>query len=139
MSETPAHLDASRTDDRPLAGLSRGLAQIFRQLAGRGPTDVRTFWAGDDALLVLLGGGYTRAEHTLWTHGRLDTATNYRNAVLGALEAEMRAVVEDSLGRRVDAVLSTAHHDPDVTAVVFLLEPLGGSGSRAVARWDADE
>jgi hypothetical protein len=46
----------------------------------------------------------------------------------------MRAVVEASLGRTVNAVLAAAHHDPDVMAAVFLLEPLGGSGSAGVRR-----
>jgi hypothetical protein len=100
--------------------------QLFRQRAGRGPTRARSFWAGDDALLVLLGGGYTKAEQTLWDHGRPDTAAAYRLAVLDALEVDMRDVVERAVGRSVAAVLTAAHHDPDVIAAVFLLESLEG-------------
>ena len=111
----------------PLAALSRGLVQLFRHRAGRGPTEAKSFWAGDDAVLVLLGGGYTKAETTRWEQGRSDTAVAYRNAVLDALEDDMREVVEESIGRRVSAVLATAHHDPDVMAAVFLLEPLGAA------------
>jgi uncharacterized protein YbcI len=109
--------------------MSRGLVQLFRHRAGRGPTEAKSFWAGEDALVVLLGGGYTRAEKTLWAQGRPDTAVAYRRAVLEALDTDMRAVVESSVGRDVIAVLAAAHHEPDVMAVVFLLEPLGGSGS----------
>jgi pimeloyl-ACP methyl ester carboxylesterase len=72
---------------------------------------------------VLFGGGYTKAEQTLWDHGRPDTAAAYRLAVLDALEVDMRDVVERSVGRSVTAVLAAAHHDPDVIAAVFLLEP----------------
>ena len=122
-----------------LATLSRGLVQLFRHRAGRGPTEAKSFWAGDDAVLVLFGGGYTKAEKTLWDQGRSDTAVAYRHAVLDALEDDMREVVEDAIGRRVSAVLATAHHDPDVMAAVFLLEPLGGSGSAEERRWGADD
>src|SRR5262245_54286488 len=120
-----------------LAPLSRGLVQLFRQRAGRGPTQAKSFWAGDDTLLVLFGGGYTRAEKTLWDQGRPDTAVAYRRAVLDALEDDMRNVVETSVGRTVVAVLVSAHHDPDVMAAIFVLEPLGGSGSNEAGRWGA--
>jgi Na+-translocating membrane potential-generating system (MpsC) len=122
-----------------LAPLSRGLVHLFRQRAGRGPTQAKAFWAGDDALLILLGGGYTRAERTLWDNGRPDPVVAYRHAVLEALEDEMRDVVEASVDRSVEAVLVSAHHDPDVMAAVFLLEPLGGSGSAEAGRWGAGD
>ena len=117
--------------------MSRGLVQLFRHRAGRGPTQAKSFWAGDDTLRVLFGGGYTKAEKTLWEQGRPDTASSYRHAVLEALQPDMRAVVEGSVGRRVEAVLAAAHHDPDVMAAIFLLEPLGGRGSAEVGRWGA--
>lgn len=132
ISVTISRLPQARADDdgiAPLAALSRGLVQLLRHRAGRGPTQAKAFWAGDDALLALFGGGYTKAEQTLWNQGRSDTAVAYRHAVLGALEDDMRAVVEAAVDRPVIAVMATAHHDPDVMAVVFLLEPLGGSDS----------
>jgi hypothetical protein len=119
--------------------MSRGLVQLFRHRAGRGPTKARSYWAGDDALLVLFGGGYTKAEKTLWSLGRPDTALAYRQAVLGTLEGDMRGVVETSVGRTVTAVLAAVHHEPDVMAAVFLLEPLGGRGSAESGRWGAGE
>ena len=119
----------------PLALLSRGLVQLLRHRAGRGPTKAKAFWAGDEAVLVLFGGGYTKAEETLWLEGRSETAMTYRRAVFGALEDDMRAVVEAAIERPVSAVLSCAHHDPDVMAAVFLLEPLGGSGSPDAGDW----
>ena len=122
-----------------LAPLSRGLVQLFRHRAGRGPTHAKSFWAGDDALLVLFGGGYTKAEKTLWDQGHPDTAVAYRHAVLDALEDDMRSVVNAAVGRSVEAVLVSAHHDPDVMAAVFLLEPLGGSGSAEAGRWGAGD
>jgi hypothetical protein len=69
----------SPSDLLSLAPLSRGLVQLFRLRAGRGATQAKSFWAGDDALLVLFEGGYTKAEKTLWDQGRLDTAAAYRH------------------------------------------------------------
>lgn len=138
MTPGPApRLSSAPTQIHSLAALSRGLVKLFRHRAGRGPTQARSFWAGEDALLVLFGGGFTKAEKTLWEQGRPDTAVAYRQAVLEALEDDMREVVESSLGRTVLAVLATAHHEPDVMAAVFLLEPLGGSGLGEAGRWGA--
>jgi uncharacterized protein YbcI len=130
-----AHIGTAPPYTASLASLSRGLVQLFRHRAGRGPTQAKAYWADDDALLVLFGGGYTRAEKTLWDQGRLDTAVAYRQAVLDALRDDMRAVVEEIVGRTVLAVLSDAHHDPDVMAAIFVLEPLGGSSSAEAGRW----
>jgi hypothetical protein len=126
-------------DSAALAALSRGLVQLFRHRAGRGPTQAKAYWTGDDALLMLFGEGFTKAEKTLWNQGRPDTARAYRRAVLDALECDMREVVETTLQRSVTAVMTAAHHDPDVMAAVFLLEPLGGSGSSDAGRWGAGD
>jgi hypothetical protein len=140
MHSPAAQLRSAPADhNESLAPLSRGLVQLFRHRAGRGPTQAKSFWAGDDTLLVLFGGGYTKAEKTLWDQGRPGTAVAYRHAVLDALEGDMRGVVESALDRPVLAVLAAAHHDPDVMAAVFLLEPLGGSGSGEAGRWGAGD
>jgi uncharacterized protein YbcI len=131
--------NGSAHSDGSLAPLSRGLVQLFRHRAGRGPTQAKSRWADDNTLLVLLTGGYTKAEQTLLHQGRSDAALAYRHAVLEALETDMREVVEAVLDRCVLAVLASAHHDPDVTAAVFLLEPLGGSGSGEAGRWGAGD
>jgi uncharacterized protein YbcI len=101
--------------------------QLLRHRAGRGPTQAKSFWAGEDVLLALFEGGYTKAEQTLWERGRPDTALAYRSAVLDALDADLREIVEDAVDRRVTVILSSVHHEPDVTALVFLLEPAGAA------------
>ena len=111
--------------------------QLLRQRVGRGPSDLKSEWAGRDALLVLVGDGFTTAERTLWHHGRSQTARSYRQAVMEALEPELRGMVEHHTGRTVTALLSCTHHEPDVMATVFLLEPLGGSDSSDAGSGDA--
>jgi Na+-translocating membrane potential-generating system MpsC-like protein len=72
-------------------------------------------------------GGYTKAEQTLWGRGRPDTALAYRRAVLDALDADLHRIVEEAVDRRVRVILSSAQHEPDVMAIVFLLEPEGSA------------
>jgi hypothetical protein len=88
-------------------------------------------------VLVLLGGGYTKAEQTLARQGtpgaRAGVPPGRPRHARGRDARGPRA----SLGRRVDVVMTAANHDPDVMAVVFMLEPLGGSGS--AGRWGAGE
>ena len=56
----------------------------------------------------------------------------YRQAMQEALEADMKAEVEQATGRAVRAVLSSARFEPDVMAEIFLLEP----GNPALRRQD---
>jgi uncharacterized protein YbcI len=122
-------LEASNNSAEIAGLLSRRLVQLLRERSGRGPVRAETHWAGADALVTLFSGGYTKAESTLRNHGRIGTARAYRQALLDALQADARALVEQATGRTVSAFLSCTHHEPDVTAVIFLLEPLGGSDS----------
>ena len=128
---------AGAPSSEALGKLSRDFVQLLRQRVGRGPSEVKSEWAGNDALVVLFGNGFTTAERTLWNHGRSKTARSYRQAVMEALEPEFRAMVEQQTGRGVVALLSCTHHEPDVMAAVFLLEPLGGSDSSDAGSGDA--
>jgi Na+-translocating membrane potential-generating system (MpsC) len=138
MTEAVAQLSAPPATSS-LAVVSRRLVQLMRRRAGRGPTHAKANWAGEDAVLVLFEGGYTKAEQTLWAQGRADAALSYRHAVLDALEDDMRAVLEQELERPVRTVLACARHAPETMAVVFLLEPLGGSDSVSAGRWGAGD
>lgn len=125
------------TGPEVLGLLSRRLVQLLRHRAGRGPTQAKGFWAGDDVVLVLFGGGFTKAEKTLWDHGRAQTALAYRHCVQETLEDAMSHEVEAVTGRHVTAVLSCARQEPDVMAEIFLLEPHGDRGSAGAGDWDA--
>jgi uncharacterized protein YbcI len=130
-------LRPARGNRQELGVLSRRLVQLMRHRAGRGPTEAKSFLAGDDAVLVLFVGGFTKAERTLLDHGRTHMALAYRHAVQEALEREMCAEVEQVMGRAVVAAMGCAHQEPDVVAQVFLLEPLGGSGDPVEEVWGA--
>jgi uncharacterized protein YbcI len=108
-----------------LAELSRRLVQVLRREVGRGPTQAKSYWAGDDLLVTLFGDVFLRSEKTLLTHGQEDVAMAHRGAIQHALRQELRAEVERVVGRTVVAAMGCAHHEPDLMAELFVLEPQG--------------
>ena len=112
-----------------LASISRRIVQLLARRAGKGPTKCKTHWAGPDILVVVLGGGYTEAEHTLFERGRADDVRAYRSAILEALREDMTAEVEELTGRSVVAFMSTSNQDPDLLVEIFVLASQGDGAS----------
>ena len=106
-----------------LVALSDGMVRLFRDFLGKGPDRCKAHWAGDDMLVVLLGGGYTVAEQTLYDAGRGDAVQDSRYALQMALEAQSTAMVERLTGRRVVAFMSASHQGPDLSAEIFVFAP----------------
>lgn len=120
-----------------LAGISRRIVQLLARHAGKGPTKCKTHWAGNDMLVVVLGGGYTEAEQTLHERGRGEAVRQYKAAIQEALREDMCQEVEALTGRKVAAFMSASHQEPDLVVEMFVLEPLvehespaDGDGSR---------
>jgi uncharacterized protein YbcI len=115
-----------------LASISRRIVQLLARHAGKGPTKCKTHWAGPDVLVVVLGGGYTEAERTLYERGRSDDVRAYRSAIQEALSDDMCGEVESLTGRKVVAFMSCSHQEPDLLVELFVLEPLAESPSAAI-------
>jgi len=107
-----------------LASISRRIVQLLARHAGKGPTKCKTHWAGPDLLVVVLGGGYTEAERTLYERGHAEDVRAYRSAIQEALSEDMTAEVEELTRRKVIAFMSTSHQDPDLLVEIFVLEPV---------------
>jgi hypothetical protein len=97
----------------------------MRRDAGRGPTWATTHWAGPDLLVTTFGDCFLLSEKTLLSHGLDGVAMAYRGAIQHALREAMRQEVQETVGRRVIAAMGCAHHDPDLMAELFVLEPVG--------------
>ena len=108
---------------RLLVEISNRVVGLFRDFSGKGPSTCKTFWAGDDLLVVLLRGGFTVAEQTLYEGGRGKAVRESRNALQDTIKSRLTAVIEDVTGRKVVAFMSTSHQDPDLQAELFLLQP----------------
>jgi uncharacterized protein YbcI len=108
------------------ADISNAVVRLVREHFGRGPTQAKTL-VHDDVVVTVLRGGYTHAEKTLYQAGKGDIVEEGRRAMQDVLERQMRASVERLTGRRVTAFLSSNHHDPDVSAEIFMLETHPGA------------
>jgi uncharacterized protein YbcI len=107
----------------PLLEISNATVRLYKQAFGRGPTHARARFAGADTLVVVLQDTMTVTERTLvglGEHGRL---REQRQLLRGAIEQEMRALVERILSRRTLALIHGIDTERDVAAEVFLLAP----------------
>ncbi len=107
-----------------LSALSSALVRLFRDFMGKGPDRCKSYWAGSDMLVILLSGGYTLAEQTLFEAGHGSAVQLSRAALQETLAERMRSTVEELSGREVVAFMSASHQDPDLSAEIFVLQPL---------------
>ncbi len=107
-----------------LVEISNGVVQEFRASVGKGPSKCKSYWAGRDLLVVLLRGGFTVAEQTLFDAGHKQAVHESQRALQDAMEGRLSKIIEDLTGRRVVGFLSASRQSPDLRAELFLLEPL---------------
>jgi len=113
----------------PLLEISNATVRLYKQTFGRGPTHARARFAGADTLVVLLQDTMTVTERKLVALGEHGRLREQRQLLRGAVDEEMRALVERVLARRTLALINGIDTERDVAAEVFLLAPaleLGG-------------
>jgi uncharacterized protein YbcI len=113
--------------------LSNELVRIYKEQFGRGPTRVRTSFAGPDTLVCTLQETFTPAErrlHDLDEHSRL---RDMRMFLQYAAEAEFCGAVERTVGRKVTSFISGIDTRTGVAAEVFCLEPASEGGEESLA------
>lgn len=104
-----------------LLEISNELVRVHKERYGRGPTKARTY-ISDDLVVVVLQGGYSRAESTLVETGRADAVTQTRLAIQETIEEETRATIERLTGRKVRSYMSGNDPKRELQAEVFLLD-----------------
>lgn len=114
-----------------LVELSNRVVQEFRMTVGKGPSKCNSYWAGGDLLVVLLRGGYSVAEQTLFDAGEERAVHDSQHALQNVMEARLTKIVEDLTGRRVSGFLSASRQSPDLRAELFLLEPVEAGDANA--------
>lgn len=126
MNEQEALLAQEGTGkDSVRAEISREMVRLYKDLFGRGPTKVRTEFAGPDTVICTLRESFTPAERALAGLGEHQRLRDTRLFFQHATEDEFRGVVERILGRRVEAFISGTDTKEDVSLEVFYLEPRG--------------
>ena len=133
MSLPPDARDGSAPDGAVLQAISNEMVRIFKEHFGRGPTKVRTEWAGRDVLVCVLEDTLTPAERNLAQMGEHERLRDTRSFFQYASVREFCEPVERITGRRVRAFLSGIDTQVDgLSAETFVLYPPGREGrSRA--------
>ncbi len=108
--------------DSPLQAISNAMAQIYKTQFGRGPTKVKTHFAGPDTVVCILEDTQTPAERRLVELGEDQRLRDVRLFFQYATEDSLRAPVEEATGRRVRAFISGIDVREDASAEIFLLE-----------------
>jgi len=117
---------ADRTDQRTAPGdnlhmaISNTIVRLLREYTGRGPTKARTT-IRDNIVLVMLEQTLTKGEESLVSKGRVDKVIEIRHEFQEAMREECMAKIGELTGRKVTAMLSANHVDPDIGAEIFLL------------------
>lgn len=111
-----------QTPTAPALEIANAVARLHKNYVGRGPTNSRTTIDGD-LVVVLLEGGFTRAERTLDDSERRDLVLAGRIGLQDAMREELIAIVERNLGRRVRSFMSANDLEGNLQSEIFVLEP----------------
>ncbi len=101
--------------------ISREVVRLTHQRAGRGPTRATAFFR-DNIIVVVLRGWLTTAEQSLAEAGRGEAVLHMRRALHEAMRADLREVIEELSGCKVQTSMSTHDVDADVAAELFVLD-----------------
>lgn len=122
---------SSRQDPAPELerAISRGMVTLFKDYAGRGPTETRAY-IHDELIVVLLEDTLTMAERSLARDDQGTMVREIRRQFQGAMREAAVALVEEQLERRVvRAFLSDSSVRPDYAIEVFLLADRDRAGA----------
>ena len=104
--------------------ITRGIVAIYKEYVGRGPTEGHTV-IGHDVVTCVLHDSLLPAEVTLVQEGNASTVRQIRRDFQMAMKGSMTRLVEETLERKVQCLLSDHSPDPDFASEVFVLEPQG--------------
>jgi uncharacterized protein YbcI len=117
-----AEQERSESSKSPRLQISNGMVALMREWTGRGPTKATTTIVGD-MVIVRLEDVLLKAESTLIAKDHAGAVLDMRRRFQLAMRDSMVALVEEALGRKVDAFLSDQHFDPDIALEMFILGP----------------
>jgi uncharacterized protein YbcI len=108
--------------DSVRAEISREMVRLYKELFGRGPTKVRTEFAGPDIVICSLENTFTPAERSLAERGEHQRLRDTRLYFQAATSDKFLEIIERLTGRRVRAFISGLDADADICSEVFYLE-----------------
>jgi uncharacterized protein YbcI len=102
--------------------ISCAIIALLREHTSRSPTDARTVFSADRAI-VMLRDGLTSEELYLARRGHAALVMRTRAALYDAVRDEATAAVEAIMQRRVTACLTDQDHEPDLAVMAFVFQP----------------
>lgn len=108
--------------DNPKGRIAIGVVTLLKETYSRGPEGAKVHLL-EDGILVVLAGGFTRAEAMLWESGHGQAVRDQRVLVQEAMRRRFSELIESETGRKVKSIMSASDQGADVSAVVILLEP----------------
>jgi uncharacterized protein YbcI len=106
--------------------VSNEMVRLYKEQFGRGPTAVRSAWAGPDVLTVILENTLTPAERNLVKLGEHERLRETRMFFQYAAVREFCEPVERITGRRVRAFISGIDTEVEGLCIeTFVLHPPG--------------
>ena len=101
--------------------ISTVMVGLYKEHYGEGPTRCRTY-LHPDLVIVVLGGGYSAAEQTLFEAGKWHEVRQARLSWQDSMQAKFVDAIEALTGRKVAAFMSANRQDPDLAVEMFVLE-----------------
>jgi uncharacterized protein YbcI len=127
--------EAKTRDGSLLLAISNEMVRIFKDQFGRGPTKVRSSFAGPDVLTVVLEDTLTSAERNLVRMGEHERLRETRMFFQYASVREMCEPVERLTGRKVRAFISGIDTEANGLSVeTFVLHPEGYDGPSRIEK-----
>jgi uncharacterized protein YbcI len=126
----PEDTAAMREPSEPQAGglrndISNAIVGLYKEHFGRGPLKCRTYLQ-PELVVVVLGGGYTAGEQTLFEAGKWHEVRQARQSWQDTMQVRFVEKIEGLTGRKVKAFMSASHQDPDLSVELFVLEDESG-------------
>jgi uncharacterized protein YbcI len=107
------------------AAVTREVIRIQSESHGRGPKKAFSFHNGN-VLVTVLEEVLTPAERKLAGNGQSEAVLKMRRLYQSTMAGEMKQRIEAVTGRRVTALMSDNHVEPDMAVEVFILDrPVG--------------
>jgi uncharacterized protein YbcI len=130
----PAEIQAGASEmlggGRLLSAISTRFVQLLREHYGRGPIKAKTYALDDIIVVVLRGSGFTPLEKTMMDSGHPSRVVEMREQFQQMMAQQYTRAIEELTGRKVEAFLSQAHVEPDITLEVFFIDhPMEGFGA----------
>jgi uncharacterized protein YbcI len=103
------------------AAISNAIVKCLRDYTGRGPMKARTT-IRENVVLVMLEQTLTKGEQVLLAKGRGESVLGLRREYQEAMREESSDRVAELTGRKVVAMMSANHLDPDLAAEIYVLD-----------------